>query len=87
MLIISYLPARELLERRPGPGDGRSLRELTFSSPASACQMNRGAGEPALATNGEQELKAGRETLLSTGSKKWEREEWSHILLIQQLQL
>lgn len=68
--IISYLSARELLERRPGAGDGRSLRELTFSSATSARQMNRGAREPALPMNGEQELKAGREALLFTGSKK-----------------
>lgn len=48
MCIISYLSARELLEWRPGMGNGRSLCELTFSSTASACQMNRGAGEPVL---------------------------------------
>lgn len=46
VLIIAYLSARELLERRPGPGDGRSLHELRFSSTASARQMSRGAGEP-----------------------------------------
>lgn len=66
VLIISYLTARELL----GPGDGCCLHELTFSSTASARQMNRGAREPALPTNGEQELKAGRGALLFTGSKK-----------------
>lgn len=46
--IVPYLSARELLERRPGPGDRRSLRELTFSSAANARQMNQGAGEPVL---------------------------------------
>lgn len=49
-------------EEAAGASDGRSLRELMFSSATSARQMNRGAGEPALLTNGEQGLKAGRET-------------------------
>lgn len=70
VLIIAYLSARELPERRPGPGDGCSLHELTFSSSASARQMNRGAGEPALSMDGEEELKVGRETLLFPGSKQ-----------------
>lgn len=42
----NIVSARELLERRPGLGDGRSLRELTFSRAASARQMNRGACTP-----------------------------------------
>lgn len=44
-----------------------SLRELMFSSAASARQMNRGAREPALLAKGAG---AGREALVFTGNKK-----------------